>query len=773
MKSSHVSKFLISGVLLFLIVLAGCDTGAKKAIDTGYGGLKGIVTNTDGEVVPDAFCVLSTKGQSREVHNSFTDAGGVFEFKSVIAGTSWSLEISKEGYQTIVVNVSVSSDTTTEVPGDLTVLTPITGASSVQGNVTDSQVLTPIPGASVSITDSQGDTQYTTTDGEGNYSFDDVLPGDYVIIASQDGYEESRVYVTVVEGGTTTENIAMDPIDPDPGKGHVTGKVVDEGQNPLAGVRVSDGVVTTTTDETGRYLLENLTPGKDTIYFDKEGYESEIVNLTVQPDLITIAETVVMKLSSGTLDAILCSLPRTTEDAGRFSDNAVCSDDGSIVVFISSQQLLPTHITNGSHAYMFSRSPGTVTLIDVNEDGLEGTLNGGAAACNDAFCSGDGTLTCFSTNADNLLGSGNDSNGASDVFVCDRESGEICRASVDYSNPLIGGFRDNARTIGGNSRNARLSEDGSHIVFESQARNIVAPGFITDGAANHATWNIFQVGLNPGFDGITPESPLLISGRQVDGKECDPAHWRGAGFERISLNPWMTRDGRFVIYESNALPGAAYVGGAGDSLINPNAGYRDGAADRDIILCDTSATIQTRSSFISENETGVRQAAGANPCTFPTVSDDGTLVLFRCADNLSAWVNGNDNFTDVWLKNTGDGSLLRISDAGSGTRNNSLTGMISRDGNWAVFSSAGTGFVQNDTNNSSDCFVYNVSDGTYQRVNLNVNNEQTENTGGIGSLGPFISGNNSYITFTSIAKNLVSNVYFTGGTPDVYLKRWR
>ena len=771
MKANRIILVLFIAILLSLGFIIGCSSDSDDSGDSGTGSVQGTVTDSNGAAVSGATCTVTTP-DTKAIFTDTTDNEGDFYITNIPENNLLPLQISKTGYLTITTSISIIADQITQVPTSQTVLPPSTGTGNVTGTVSEATNGTAIEGAVVSIGTSQA-----TSSSTGVYSLTGITSGNQTIGAVKSGYENYSSTVNVIDNSTVTHDIGMTLNAPQPGKGHVKGKVVDANGNALSGVTVTAGTTTTATDSNGDYTLMNLDPGQTTLSFAKTGYDDASVNVTVVADQTVTANTVTMTTGPSAGEIFLCSVPRTTENVGRFSDAGICSDDGAFVSFRSNQQLLATHITNGTHAYLYSRSSGTVTLLDADPNGLEGTLAGGASNCTDTFCCGDSSLICFSTNADNILGQGNDANGASDVFVYERSTGNVSRVSTDYSNPLVGGYRDTAKTVGGDSWVARLSQDGTYIVYESQAKNIVAPGYITDGAANHATWNVYRSTLDPGGDGITPGSTLLISGRQLDGKECDPADWGGAGLERTSETPWMSRDGRFIVYESNALPGAAYggtgIGTAGDTLLNDNAGYRDGGADSDIILCDTQKTPQTWTSFISQNETGIRQAAGANPCNFASVSDDGTLVLFRCEDNLSAWITGNDILWDVWLKNTANGTLQRISDAGSGTRGDSFTGMISRDGKWAAFSSAGNGFVQNDTNGTRDCFIYDVVNGGYQRVNLNGNNEQTENTGGIGSAGPFISGDGDYVVFTSIAKNLTNNVYFTGGTWDVYLKRWK
>ena len=768
MKNVRVLLSLLIVALLAVGFVTGCGDSGDDGGGTDTGNVTGTVTDSNGNPISGATCTVTTT-DLKAVYSDTTDADGLFLITGVTTGT-WPLTISKTGYQTLSINVTIGSGSTTEVPASQTVVTPTTGVGIVAGTVSDVTSAVAIEGATVAI-----GTFSATSSATGAYTLSGVTAGLQTITATKTGYEAYTSTVTVVADSTVTKDIAMTSSAPEPGKGHINGQVIDENGNALSGVTATAGTITDTTDANGEYTLMNLDPGAVTVSFAKTGYDNATVGVTVVADQTVTANTVTMTTGPTTGTTVLCSVPRTTENAAKFSNGGTVSDNGAYVAFIADQPLLATHITAGTHVYLFSRASSTVTMLDVDPNGLEGTLAGAATAATDAFISGDASLIAYCTPADNIIGAGADANAVSDVFVYHRTTGVNSRVSVDYSNALIGGYINDTKTTGGPSLNCGLSQDGGYVVFNSTAKNLVSPGFITDVAANHTTTNVFRVKLTQAASGaVTTSSPLLISGRQLDGKECDITDWAVA---RTSVNPYISRDGRFVVYESNALPGVAYAGvgagTAGDTLLNANAGYRDAAADRDIMFCDTQKTVQTWTTFVSESATNVKQATGANFCTLPTVSDDGTKVAFQCADALSAWVTGNDAFTDCWVKNLSNGQLSRVSNAGSGARNNSANPMISRDGTMVIFDSAGTGFVQNDTNASIDCFVYTIASGTFQRVNLSSNNEQSDNTGGVGSFGPFLSGDNNYVTFTSIAKNLTSNVYFTPATQDVYLRKFQ
>lgn len=759
MRKISALLWILTAVLLTAGFITGCGSSNDDGGGTNSGNVKGTVTDNSGNPMPGAACAVTTT-DTKEVFTDTTDEEGLFLISGITPGT-WPLSISKSGYQTLSLTVTISSGSTTEVPADETIISPTTGTGTVTGVVSDSCGGN-VEGAAVSI----GTTE-TTSDTEGSYTLTGVPAGSQTITAAKSGYENYSGTVEVIANSSVSFHFAMISTAPQPGKGHVRGKVIDENGNAISDVSVTSGTITDTTDSNGEYSLLNLEPGTATLSFVKTGLDNAAVSVTVIADQSITADTVTMTAGMATGITILCSVSRTTENGAKGANYSSCSDDGAYVSFLADQKLLAIHISGAVHTYLFSRSSGTLTMIDKSPQGLEGSLNGAVADSVDSHINGDGTFIAFSTSADNLIEDQRDDNSARDVFVYEIGTGNISRVSVDYSNPLVGGYADDAKTAGAASRDGHLSKDGSYLVFRSRAKNLVSPGLITDVAATHTTWNIYRVKLTAGNKGVTVSSPMLISGRQSDGKECDPADWGNSA--RTSEIPWMSSDGRFIVYATNALAGANFTGGAGDSLLNAANGYRDAGADRDIVICDTEKTVQTMTTFVSENETGIRQFTGGNICETASVSDDGTKVVFECNDALGRWISGNDGNSDVWLKNLSTGSLIRVSDTASGTRGVSAPGMVSRDGTMVAFSSFGTGFVQNDNNGNRDCFIYNIEDYTFTRVSLNSENIQADDN----SFRPYLSGNNQYVSFTSPAKNLAINPYLRTGSFDVYLRKWQ
>jgi gliding motility-associated-like protein len=129
-----------------------------------------------------------------------TDANGYYKFTIKIAAY-YTLTASKEGYNTNSVKVYVDSNKWQDI-----VLTEVATKGNITGYVYETGTNSRISGATVKI--DYGDIR--TTDSNGNYSFLNLIPAQYVLTVSKTGYKTKTVNVTVTAGNTTTANIALE-----------------------------------------------------------------------------------------------------------------------------------------------------------------------------------------------------------------------------------------------------------------------------------------------------------------------------------------------------------------------------------------------------------------------------------------------------------------------------------------------------------------------------------------------------------------------------------
>jgi Tol biopolymer transport system component len=134
------------------------------------------------------------------------------------------------------------------------------------------------------------------------------------------------------------------------------------------------------------------------------------------------------------------------------------SSDGRYVAFESAATNLAPGDTNGiSDIFVYDRQTDTIERVSVDGSGIQGNANS-----RDPAISSDGRYVTFMSDATNLAPG--DTNGVSDIFVYDRQTGTIGRVSVDGS-----GIQGN-----GGSRDPSISSDGRYVTFRSAASNLVA-----------------------------------------------------------------------------------------------------------------------------------------------------------------------------------------------------------------------------------------------------------------------------------------------------------
>lgn len=166
-----------------------------------------------------------------------------------------------------------------------------------------------------------------------------------------------------------------------------------------------------------------------------------------------------------------CAQPPTTErvsvsssgeQANRPSQSAgfsvAISADGRFVAFSSDASNLDDGDDNNT-TDIFVRDRDTRTTMRVSKNQAGESANGPSL---NASISGDGRFVVFQSAARNLVG--DDTNDKTDIFVVDTADGSVRRVSLTAT-----GEQSN-----GNSNFPQISADGSTVVFQSDANNLVA-----------------------------------------------------------------------------------------------------------------------------------------------------------------------------------------------------------------------------------------------------------------------------------------------------------
>ena len=184
-----------------------------------------------------------------------------------------------------------------------------------------------------------------------------------------------------------------------------------------------------------------------------------------------------------------------SESAGTSTSPAI-SGDGRFVAFVSAARNLVSSDTNGaSDVFVHDRQANQTTRVSVASDGTAANF-----PSEHPVISSDGRFVAFDSIASNLVAG---DTGSSDVFVHDRRTSTTTRVSV---------APDGAQADGSSMKPA-LSADGSFVVFESDARNLVA------GDTNSAT----DVFIHDRQKGLTAPVSVASDGTQSDGRSAEPS----------------------------------------------------------------------------------------------------------------------------------------------------------------------------------------------------------------------------------------------------------
>ena len=286
-------------------------------------------------------------------------------------------------------------------------------------------------------------------------------------------------------------------------------------------------------------------------------------------------------------------------------------------------------------------------------------------------------------------------------------AGETVRVSVNSQ----------AVQADGDSILPSISADGRYIAFMSSATNLVSGD--SNGMSDIFVYNTQTT--------VTTRVSVSSNGAQAND---------------ASGLPSVSADGRYIAFSSSAK-----------NLVLDDTNGMD-----DIFVHDMQTGTTTRISVDSNGG----QASGNSE--YPSISSDGRYIAFNSsATNL---VPGDTNgWEDIFVHDMQTGITTRASVTSNGEQADqaSTYETISGDGRYIAFHSAATNLVPGDTNGAYDIFVHDMQMGMTTRISIDSNGSQANGQ----SYYPFISANGQYVSFHSVASNLVSND--TNGTYDVFV----
>jgi Tol biopolymer transport system component len=369
--------------------------------------------------------------------------------------------------------------------------------------------------------------------------------------------------------------------------------------------------------------------------------------------------------------------------------------------------------------------------------------------------SADGRMVAFTSDASNLVA--DDSNGTTDVFVHDREAFRTTRVSVASDGTQGDDY----------STNARISDNGRFVVFESRASNLVADDtngdtdiFVHDlttgettrvsvaadgrGEANGPSFNP-DISADGNRVTFTANASNLVDGETISGGQIYVYdRERGKNFRvsvasngvpgnGISRNPVISNDGTRVVFWSQST-----------NLVKDDTNDLEDLFMHDLI---TGETIRVNTAL---------DGSQADGYTFDTqsISGDGTRVAFWSqAGNL---VPGDDDESrnDIFVKDLTTGDITRLPDPATPRTeywSSPSFPWLSGDGMVMVFTSNVDTYVPDDTNETWDVFVYDFAGEAFARASVSSSGVEGRSI----SSDATISDDGRVVAFESLSDNLV------------------
>jgi hypothetical protein len=286
-------------------------------------------------------------------------------------------------------------------------------------------------------------------------------------------------------------------------------------------------------------------------------------------------------------------------------------------------------------------------------------------------------------------------------------AGFTVRASTSLTGAEGNGF----------SSNASITDDGRYVTFSSQSSNLVA-------GDTNSHQDVFV------YDRNTQVTTLV----SVDSG--------GGPTNGDSETPWITPDGRYVVYSSDATDLVA-----GDT----NEFF-------DVFLRDLQTNTTQRVS-LTENDLQIEEGHSYEP----SISDDGTKIEFS-SDAGDVVTDDLNDSEDIFVRNLTAGTTTRVSVATNGTETDfgAYEGSIAGGGGYVVFTTD-TGLVTTDLNDEDDVYRTTLSSGSTVRVSPAFDGLGGGYTGSISDAGQFIAFVSDYQLSNQPSTD-------TNDLPDVYVR---
>ncbi len=311
-------------------------------------------------------------------------------------------------------------------------------------------------------------------------------------------------------------------------------------------------------------------------------------------------------------------------------------------------------------------------------------------------------------------------------------NGALIDCTVLSSTELMSVNRAGTAGGNGNSFDPSVSGDGRFLAFASVADDLVPASLDTNRSSD-----VFL------YDAQTGGTTLVSYNRTGTASGNDG-----------SVGPVLSRDGRFVVFQSAAT-----------DMVD---GISDLNGRRDLFVRNLETGVTT---LVSVNFAGT--GTGTGDFGSAVVSSDGCFVAFTssASDLVGPGIDTN-NLTDVFVRDLQAGvtMLVSVNERGTASGNeHSLAPTISADGHRIAFLSGASNLVADgmDDNAAEDVFVRDIESGVTTLVSVNSAGTGSAET---HSTMPVISADGRVVAFKSFADDLAAPGIDSNLTGDVFVR---
>lgn len=332
------------------IVSAGATANISIALARLAGAVSGVVTDTNGNPLPDT--VVRVFSNNITVGRINTSEDGSYIIPNLSPGT-YILSARAEGFGGETLGVIIEPAQTT--PLNIR-MTPNPG--TVTGKITDSAGL-PIAGALIAIQNNVDGGPIILTRVisaiDGAYTVNNLQPGNYIAAVSADGFQNQFAAFAVSRDSVTIHDFTL-PFSPGVIQGTVTGTGGVQIFGAAIEIRVTNAngvtIFSLFTDPNGRFEADNLAPGSYTILASAANFQT------------AAATTAVTAGGSSAISLVLNSDPGSVQGTAADSVTKAAIIGASVNILDQHTFLVGSTVTDSSGSFRVnSLSPGNYTVV--------------------------------------------------------------------------------------------------------------------------------------------------------------------------------------------------------------------------------------------------------------------------------------------------------------------------------------------------------------------------------------------------------------------------